>query len=223
MRGTHREEEAEGEVKDGVVEPVRLPEPAPTIPTFLKPQSTILITVEDLNPVPPGSPHTRAPRSPGSGKPPPMWATCTKLKPELQQQNRNLYQSFSNLPRFTKGDSQPLPSNLVPLVSTHGNPIITKLKPDLHQNQNLYQSFPNLSRSTKGDSQPPSNLVPLSSTHDNSINKPSNPRPKIQKSITDFITKGKKRLHSIQLTADVTKKSNTRLVPTNRETTVKMA
>ena len=40
--------------------------------------------------------------------------------------------------------------------------------------------------------------------------------------ITDFITKGKKRLHSIQLTADVTKKSNTRLVPTNRENTVKI-
>ena len=133
--------------------------------------------MEDLNPVPPGSPHTRAPRSPGSGKPPPMWATCTKLKPELQQQNQNLNQCFLNLPRFTKGDSQPLPSNLVPLSSTHGN----------------------------------------------SINKPSNPKPKIQKSITDFMTKGKKSLHSIQLIADVTKKSNTRLVPTNRENTVKIA
>ena len=34
MIGTHREEEAEGEVEDGVVEHVQLPDPAPTIPTF---------------------------------------------------------------------------------------------------------------------------------------------------------------------------------------------
>ena len=159
----------------------------------------------NLNPVPPGSPHTRAPRSPGSGKPPPMWATCTmKMKPELKQQNRN-YHCFSNLPRFTKGNSQPLPCNLIPLVRTKGNTIITKMKPDLHKHfEKTYPGCPNLSRSTTGDSQPPYNLAQLSSTHDNAINKPSTPRPKIKKSIRDFIIKGKKRLHSIQLTADVT-------------------
>ena len=34
MSGSHREEEAEGEVEDGVVDHVHLPVPAPIIPTF---------------------------------------------------------------------------------------------------------------------------------------------------------------------------------------------
>ena len=32
--GSPKEEEAEGEVEDGIVEPIQLPEPAPIIPTF---------------------------------------------------------------------------------------------------------------------------------------------------------------------------------------------
>ena len=177
----------------------------------------------NLNPVPPGSPHIRAPRSPGSGNSPPMWATCTMImKPELKHQNRN-YSCFSNLPRFTKGNSQPLPCNLTPPVRTKGNTTVTKMKPDLHKHfEKTYPGCPNLSRSITGDSQQPYILAQPSSTHVDAINKPSTPRPKIQKSITDFITKGKKRLHSVQLTANVTKKSNTRIVPTNRDNTVKI-
>ena len=58
--------------------------------------------------------------------------------------------------------------------------------------------------------------------HNNESAKSSTPRPKIQTSIKDFINKGKKRLNLVQLTADVNKKLNTRLIPTDRDKTVDM-
>ena len=58
--------------------------------------------------------------------------------------------------------------------------------------------------------------------HKNESAKSSTPRPKIQTSIKDFINKGKKRLNLVQLTADVNKKLNTRLIPTDRDKTVDM-
>ena len=178
----------------------------------------------NLNPVPPGSPHFRAPRSPGSGNSPPMRAIYTMImKPEF----KNRTYSFSNLPRFS--NSQPQPCNQGPpgrtKNKTNGTKIKPKIKPDLRNNKRsdkTYPGCPNISRSTTGDPQQPYILAQTSSTHSDALTKSSTPRPKIQKSIKDFITKGKKRLHSVQLTADVTKKSNTRLIPTNRDNTVDM-
>ena len=51
----------------------------------------------------------------------------------------------------------------------------------------------------------------------------SNQKSTTQPSIMDYISKGRKRLHVVQLTTpDNNKKMNTRIIPTNRDYTVAM-
>ena len=159
-------EAEEGEVEDGHDSAVRLPRAGPSEVVRLvpKPKSFFAsfltipstnINHEALNPAPPGSPKRRTPGSPGSGKPPPLWAPCTNIEINENQP----YTSITNLTRFNQGGTLPQSRNIVPRVSTP-------------------------------------------STHNNT---PSNPRNQKQKSITDFIIKGRKRLNSLQLNPDVTK------------------
>ena len=60
-------------------------------------------------------------------------------------------------------------------------------------------------------------------TRKNQTDSRSTQRPKIQPSIMDYITKGRKRLNLVQLTtSDNNKKINNRIITTNRDNTVAM-
>ena len=171
--------------------------------TVTKPSNN-LIQGAHLNPAPPGSPQGMIPGSSASGGTPPMWATCITTT-ELNE--NQIYTHIPNPSMGHEGGKIMQGRNLVPRPKPPSTPRYIK------------RTVPKQKIKQKGISSINAPAQGPLSTSSNGSKIRTNPK---QQSMMDFIVKGKKRINTLQLTPEVTKKLNNREVTTTWESTVSM-